>query len=257
MRNILQDTNLRGVILKSYGAGNIPTDAGFLDLFKEFVDKDGIVVNVTSVPEGEVVMGLYETSQVLLDRGIIGGFDLTPEAALCKLMMLLGHYDTTRVRQLMQQSLAGEQRLSLETTSFKESGSIDSEKPRAELRKTELSSVSDSNRIDKVMLRFKRARLKPGASEYASIRITLDTGEDLGVFRRRQVPEGALVKDDEVGESLTIDLTTHKRLFEAKESSGRIKVAHRVGFMIAVENSGDATFSWDEAELNIYTAEER
>src|SRR5205085_7278662 len=65
--NILQDENLRGVVLKSYGAGNIPTDPPFLDLFKRFVDKGGIVVNVTSVPEGEVVMGLYETSKVLLD----------------------------------------------------------------------------------------------------------------------------------------------------------------------------------------------
>ena len=78
LENILRDEHLRGVVLKSYGAGNIPTDPPFLNLFRDFIRRGGIVVNVTSVPQGEVVMGLYETSQVLLDRGIIGGFDSRP-----------------------------------------------------------------------------------------------------------------------------------------------------------------------------------
>jgi L-asparaginase len=257
LANILKDDNLRGVVLKSYGAGNIPTDPEFLDLFKSFVDKHGIVVNVTSVPEGEVVMGLYETSQVLLDRGIIGGFDLTPEAALCKLMMLLGNYsdDVPKVRRLMQQSLAGEQHLSLETTIFEGSGQTRPKESRAEIRKAELASVSDPTRIVKVMLRFKNARLDPGPLVYAKIRLSLDSGEPLGAHRRAKVPEGALVKNDIVGESLTIDLTHHKGLFVAKESTGRIRTAHRIGFTVELEGDDSSSLAWDSAELNIYTTE--
>jgi L-asparaginase len=257
LQNILQDVNLRGVVLKSYGAGNIPTDPQFLELFKNFVDKGGIVVNVTSVPEGEVVMGLYETSQVLLDRGIIGGFDLTPEAALCKLMMLLGNYgeDVVSVRRLMQQSLAGEQHLSLETTRFEGSGHVNTTTPLCEVRKAELASVAAPDRIQRVMLRFVNARLDPGSSEYAKLKLTLDGGESLGTYRRRRVPDNVLLKDDIVGESVTIDLTNHKNLFVSKESTGRIRVAHRVGFSVELEATGQASFLWDLAELNIYTTE--
>lgn len=257
LRNILQDKNLRGVVLKSYGAGNIPTDPEFLNLFKRFIDDNGVVVNVTSVPQGEVVMGLYETSQILLDRGIVGGFDLTPEAALCKLMMLLGNYgdDVATVRRLMQQSIAGEQRLSLETTRFDGAGQVTADKPRFDMPKAELASVTDPERIEKVMLRFKNARLDPGSAERATLKLLLDGGESLGVFRRARVPEHALVKDETVGESLAFDLTGQKKLFVAKESTGRIRVAHRIGFVVELEAAGPASFAWDGAELNIYTTE--
>jgi L-asparaginase len=257
LRNILQDENLRGVVLKSYGAGNIPTDPEFLDLFKKFVDGGGIVVNVTSVPEGEVVMGLYETSQVLIDRGIIGGFDLTPEAALCKLMMLLGEYgdDIGSVRGLMQQSLAGEQQLSLETTKFDTGGQVTAQAPRFDVRKAELLSTPDPDRIDKVMLRFNNARLDPGGAQYARIKLTLDSGESLGVFRKSRVPDHALSTGDTVGESVAVDLSNHKHLFVAKESTGRIRVAHKIGFVVELEAEGTASFAWDSAELNIYTTE--
>jgi L-asparaginase len=257
LKNILQDKNLRGVVLKSYGAGNIPTDPEFLDLFKDFVAGGGIVVNVTSVPEGEVVMGLYETSQVLIDRGIIGGFDLTPEAALCKLMMLLGEYgnEISSVRRLMQQSLAGEQKLSLETTQFDTGGQLTAQAPRFDVRKAELLSAPDPDRIEKVMLRFNNARLDPGSAEYVRIKLALDSGESLGTFRKSRVPDHALVKGDGVGESLAIDLSIHKQLFVSKESTGRIRVAHRVGFVVELEGDRQASFAWDSAELNIYTTE--
>lgn len=260
LENILKDKDLRGVVLKSYGAGNIPTDPKFLKLFKDFIDAKGVVVNVTSVPEGEVMMGLYETSQVLVDRGIIGGFDITPEAALTKLMMLLGNYpdDIDTVKRLMQQSIAGEQRLSLETTTFKGTGTATAGAGSAQVEKGDLASVQEVARIEKVMLRFKNAKLSTGSADRAIIKLFLIEGdsaanEPLAVFTRIKV-EQALVQDTEVGESMMFDLTPHKERFIAKASTGRVQSKQRIAFAVGIDGDG-ASFSWDGAELNIYTAD--
>ena len=257
LANVLKDDNLRGVVLKSYGAGNIPTDPPFLNLFKDFIDRGGIVVNVTSVPQGEVVMGLYETSQVLVDRGLIGGFDITPEAAMAKLMMLLGSYpdDSATVRRLMQQSIAGEQRLSLESSVFPAGGRITVSNPRADTGKAELSSTTEPERIDKVILRFLNARLDPGHGERATIRLALNGETPLGDFRRGRVPAQALVKDEMVGESVVFDLTERKEEFLAKISTGRIQARQKVSFAVELQGSEGSSFAWDSAELNIYTTD--
>lgn len=260
LENILKDGSLRGVVLKSYGAGNIPTDPKFLKLFKDFIDKNCVVVNVTSVPEGEVVMGLYETSQVLVDRGIIGGFDITPEAALTKLMMLLGNYpdDIDTVKRLMQQSIAGEQRLSLETTTFKGAGTATAGAGSAQVEKGDLASVQEAERIEKVMLRFKNAKLDTGSADRAIIKLLFE-GDGAGkgpleLSFTRIKAEGGLAQDTEVGESMMFDLTPYKERFLAKESNARIKTQQRVVFAVAIEGDG-ASFSWNGAELNIYTAD--
>ncbi|MBF0136155.1 MAG: asparaginase [Magnetococcales bacterium] len=265
LANILKDGNLRGVVLKAYGAGNIPTDALFLDLFSAFIERGGVVVCTTSCPAGEVVMGLYETSQVLLDRGIIGGFDITPEAALCKLMVLLGEddYDLRTVKQLMQQSIAGEQRLSLESTFLAGEKKLEAD-GKAVAVEGELASVPEESRIEKVMLRFMHAQLQTGQNEdpdyRATIRISLESAMNeqsdqyLGTFSRRRVPENALVGTNEsVGESLTVDLTRNKHLFLIKESAGRIKAKQKVKIHVALAGDSGAAFAWKGAELNIYT----
>ena len=54
-------------------------------------------------------MHRYGTGQHLERLGVISGHDSTAEAALTKLMVLLGNVnDTNQVRQLMSKSLRGE-----------------------------------------------------------------------------------------------------------------------------------------------------
>ncbi len=97
------------LILESYGSGNGPTDQGFLDAIKKLRDNNVLVLNVTQCREGGVQMGKYETSQALLDMGVISGSDITLESAIAKSMFVLALTDDCdKQAELLGKSLRGE-----------------------------------------------------------------------------------------------------------------------------------------------------
>jgi L-asparaginase len=108
VRALLDQPGLRGLVLEAYGAGNGPTEASFLDPLRAAVAGGVTVVVTTQCLAGRVIGGLYATGSALLDTGAIPGGDMTFEAALTKLMVLVDHLEPDDVRQLMQQDLAGE-----------------------------------------------------------------------------------------------------------------------------------------------------
>lgn len=107
--SILNIEGLKGIILETYGAGNAPTDKWFIASLTEAISRGIIIYNVTQCKGGSVDMGKYETSLILGQIGVIGGYDITTESAIAKMMFLLGEgYSRPEIDQLLQSPLRGE-----------------------------------------------------------------------------------------------------------------------------------------------------
>lgn len=101
---------LRGIVIETFGAGNIPGDGGALLPIIEKAFHNGTVLTVCSqCPQGAVALGAYETLNALKRAGAVSGLDMTTEAAVAKLYYLFScGYEKERVKTLMEQDLRGE-----------------------------------------------------------------------------------------------------------------------------------------------------
>ena len=110
VQSILQTETLHGVILETYGAGNSCKSPWFLELLSDAVRRGIFVMSVTQCKGGgKVNAGKYESSFLLKNIGIVGGYDINTESAVTKMMYILGNYPQHEdIKMLLGSSLRGE-----------------------------------------------------------------------------------------------------------------------------------------------------
>ena len=101
---------LSGIVLETFGAGNIPSDGGALIPIIKRAFECGTVITVCSqCPSGTVTLGAYETSSALKSAGAVSGSDMTTEAAVAKLYYLFSlGISKDEIKEKMEMDLRGE-----------------------------------------------------------------------------------------------------------------------------------------------------
>lgn len=109
LRHALSAPDLKGVVLRTYGAGNCPQAPWFIGAVREAIERGIVVFNVTQCTSGPVRAGRYVSGDILASIGTVSGHDITLEAAVTKMMTLLGQgLDADEVRRQLGRPLAGE-----------------------------------------------------------------------------------------------------------------------------------------------------
>jgi L-asparaginase len=113
LESCLSIEGLKGCILETFGSGNSPSESWFLEILEKAVARGVIILNVSQCNGGRVIQGRYQTSKDLLRIGVLSGGDITTEAAVTKMMFLLGNESSdAEIRRKLVKPIAGEMSLS-------------------------------------------------------------------------------------------------------------------------------------------------
>ncbi len=107
----LIDAPIQGLVLETFGAGNIPAAPGLIESIERAILERGLLaVAITQQLQGSVHLGAYAAGRRLRDAGVVSGRDMTPYAALVKLMFLLARDDLSleEKRDQLARNLRGE-----------------------------------------------------------------------------------------------------------------------------------------------------
>ena len=103
------NSDVRSVVMETFGSGNTTTEKWFLDLLSDAIRNGKNILNISQCKVGSVELGRYETSQGLKSIGVLNGYDMTFEAAVTKFMYLQGELaDQDAVAYWIEKDLRGE-----------------------------------------------------------------------------------------------------------------------------------------------------
>lgn len=106
---ILNAKGVRAIVLETYGSGNVTTQKWFIDALANAISKGRVILNITQCAAGRVEQGRYQTSAGLAKIGVVGGADMTTEAAVTKLMYLLGNTrNAAELKKQLRKNVRGE-----------------------------------------------------------------------------------------------------------------------------------------------------
>lgn len=246
---ILDDPRLRGVVLLAYGAGNTPTRPSVLEAIRRATARGVVTMTVTQCGGGRVELGMYETSVKLIDAGVVTGVDVTPEAALTKLMVLLGDPDLgpAEAARLAQQNIAGEQSLSVFVTRLDQPGParLTAGQPRFRFAARSIEGLGErAAEVEELVLRLRRAECRTAEGGRLVIRLFADLAPDepadpgsdrlVGEFARRPTDPS------EPGRTMFFVITR----------AARHLAGDRVSLTVAIATDDpESLLGWETAEL--------
>lgn len=109
IESLLLSDQIKGVVLESYGSGNMPNHLSFIELLKRASVSGKVILNISQCNGGRVAHGKYETSLGLESAGVLSGRDLTSEAAITKMMYAMRRYSKpAAVKKCLITSIRGE-----------------------------------------------------------------------------------------------------------------------------------------------------
>ena len=89
VKEMIQNSSSKVVVLMTYGSGNIPMSDKITKLIKKQIKKGKIFLNVSQCKAGRVEQQKYETGIHLHTLGVLGVYDMTLEAVISKTMLYL------------------------------------------------------------------------------------------------------------------------------------------------------------------------